>query len=700
MARRATRRLAPLRPGRPRGRPRSPRGLPAHPRPLRHGRRPRSPRDAAALAGVGYSVTAHAKDIFHVDNAPHLATRLRQASTVVTVSHYNVAPPAHGAARQPRCGTCPNGLPMPEPPIEPQAGGPVLCVARLVPKKGIDLLVRADGPLDATHRPLEIIGDGPCRADLEALAAELGIADRVRLPRCRSPQRRSTWPTAGARCWRSPAASTPTAIATACPPCWSRRWPARLPVVSTDVVGLDELVTDGVDGRAGRRPRTPRARRRDRRAARRPARRRRMGAGRPRDRVIGEFAPAHATAALLHVFDEALDAMRITVLCTDLGVRVPGDKGASMHLQSITEPSPPSATRCSWWASPGTATRPRAWRRRPPAAPPRPRRGPAARAQQARVRRSASSTRWATRVRDFAPARGLRAALAVRRRRHPHRRDDARRPPRARGERAAAEEEAQWRGLHLTDDAVGIEQRVLDHHRPRRRRERRGGRQDPFRRPARPLRRGRERCRSRAVPRAPPDAAPLAGHSACRPRRPSSASSALSVRGTASTSPSRPSPRTPHLHLAVVGDGPVRPDLERLAERLGVVHRVHFLGQCDHTAVATALAAADAAVAPVPGARDVLVLPTEAVRVPGRRGAGGRERDRADPASPRRRPVGHAGARPATLLRWPRRSSTPPLRPMRWHRAAAGREHTLAHHGWSDRARRIVDEVEVSRALA
>ena len=29
--------------------------------------------------------------------------------------------------------------------------------------------------------------------------------------------------------------------------------------------------------------------------------------------------------------------MRITVLCTDLGVRIPGDKGASMHLASITK---------------------------------------------------------------------------------------------------------------------------------------------------------------------------------------------------------------------------------------------------------------------------------------------------------------------------------------------------------------------------
>lgn len=45
---------------------------------------------AAAMAGVPFTVTAHAKDIFHADNMPHLARRVAGAASVVTVSEFNV----------------------------------------------------------------------------------------------------------------------------------------------------------------------------------------------------------------------------------------------------------------------------------------------------------------------------------------------------------------------------------------------------------------------------------------------------------------------------------------------------------------------------------------------------------------------------------------------------------------------------------
>ncbi len=133
-------------------------------------------RDAARLSGRPYTVTAHAKDIFHADNAPQLASRLRGAAGVVTVSRFNVdhlrtvldAPVHH----------VPNGLPAPEG-HGPDPSGPVLCVARLVAKKGVDTLLRAIAVPTSTAR-LEVVGDGPLRAELEALAVELGVGDRVR----------------------------------------------------------------------------------------------------------------------------------------------------------------------------------------------------------------------------------------------------------------------------------------------------------------------------------------------------------------------------------------------------------------------------------------------------------------------------------------------------------------------------------------
>jgi glycosyltransferase involved in cell wall biosynthesis len=59
----------------------------------------------------------------------------------------------------------------------------VLSVSNLVPLKGIDLNLRALARLSATHPELKwayrIVGDGPNRADLEALAQKLAIASQV-----------------------------------------------------------------------------------------------------------------------------------------------------------------------------------------------------------------------------------------------------------------------------------------------------------------------------------------------------------------------------------------------------------------------------------------------------------------------------------------------------------------------------------------
>jgi glycosyltransferase involved in cell wall biosynthesis len=52
------------------------------------------------------------------------------------------------------------------------------CVARLVPEKGVDMLIRAFAQLDGDPR-LRIIGGGPEKAALESLAESLGVADRV-----------------------------------------------------------------------------------------------------------------------------------------------------------------------------------------------------------------------------------------------------------------------------------------------------------------------------------------------------------------------------------------------------------------------------------------------------------------------------------------------------------------------------------------
>ena len=99
---------------------------------------------AGQMAGVPVTVTAHAKDIFHVANADELPRRLAGVAAVVTVSAFNVQ-----HLRQVVPGTpvvhIPNGVAL-----GPVAGAkvgarsaPVLVVSRLVAKKGIDTLLDA-----------------------------------------------------------------------------------------------------------------------------------------------------------------------------------------------------------------------------------------------------------------------------------------------------------------------------------------------------------------------------------------------------------------------------------------------------------------------------------------------------------------------------------------------------------------------------
>jgi glycosyltransferase involved in cell wall biosynthesis len=57
-------------------------------------------------------------------------------------------------------------------PCEPPADGPVVGVGRLLPEKGFDVLVRAAA---LTGDDVVVVGDGPARAELAALAHRLGV---------------------------------------------------------------------------------------------------------------------------------------------------------------------------------------------------------------------------------------------------------------------------------------------------------------------------------------------------------------------------------------------------------------------------------------------------------------------------------------------------------------------------------------------
>jgi GalNAc-alpha-(1->4)-GalNAc-alpha-(1->3)-diNAcBac-PP-undecaprenol alpha-1,4-N-acetyl-D-galactosaminyltransferase len=60
----------------------------------------------------------------------------------------------------------------------------IVAIGRLVPQKGFDVLLRAFAEVAGDHPEwrLTICGEGPARGELTALAAQLGIADRVAMP--------------------------------------------------------------------------------------------------------------------------------------------------------------------------------------------------------------------------------------------------------------------------------------------------------------------------------------------------------------------------------------------------------------------------------------------------------------------------------------------------------------------------------------
>lgn len=147
---------------------------------------------AAALATAGLRVplvvTEHTEAPWRGRGA-RLASRLtyRRADRLVAVSSaierllregYRVPPErvtAIPTAIAPRPGATTPWPPLP-------AGRPLVGrVSRLAPEKGVDVFLHAAARLAPLHPEARflVVGDGPCRAELEALAATLGLGERV-----------------------------------------------------------------------------------------------------------------------------------------------------------------------------------------------------------------------------------------------------------------------------------------------------------------------------------------------------------------------------------------------------------------------------------------------------------------------------------------------------------------------------------------
>jgi glycosyltransferase involved in cell wall biosynthesis len=134
------------------------------------------------MGGPSYSVTTHAKDIWHADvGVERLRDRLSGARFIATVTEANRRRLEAILTEPERVQVVPNAVDvhrLAPRPASPRRSRTILCVARLVEKKGIGDLVEACAHLVRTDRPvrLEVVGDGPQRPTLEAAATRLGVS--------------------------------------------------------------------------------------------------------------------------------------------------------------------------------------------------------------------------------------------------------------------------------------------------------------------------------------------------------------------------------------------------------------------------------------------------------------------------------------------------------------------------------------------
>jgi glycosyltransferase involved in cell wall biosynthesis len=210
-------------------------------------------RIAARLAGVPYSFTAHAKDIFHESVVEEdLRRKLRDAATVITVSDFNKTflDRRYGADAA-SVKRIYNGLDLEEfPYTAPNGREPIVSgIGRLVEKKGFGDLVRAMHLLKQRGRDArcEIVGDGAYRGALEAQIDELDLHDRVSLvgarPRGEVIERIRRAALVAAPCIVGADGNRdglPTVILEA--------MSLGTPCVATDVTGIPEVIRDGLTG--------------------------------------------------------------------------------------------------------------------------------------------------------------------------------------------------------------------------------------------------------------------------------------------------------------------------------------------------------------------------------------------------------------------------------------------------------------------
>ncbi|WP_282058321.1 glycosyltransferase family 4 protein [Lentibacter algarum] len=195
---------------------------------------------ASELTNIPYSFTLHGPDIFFEPHHWRLDEKIARAKFVSCISHFcrsqamAFSEPKHwGKLHIVHCGVEPlryHGTPQ---------GEALLFVGRLAAVKGLPVLLRA-----LAHVPeatLTIVGDGPQRGDIEALIDALNLHERVQLMGYRSQDE-------VAELLSQSRALVLPSFAEGLPVVLMEAMAAGLPVITTQIAGVPELVKDRENG--------------------------------------------------------------------------------------------------------------------------------------------------------------------------------------------------------------------------------------------------------------------------------------------------------------------------------------------------------------------------------------------------------------------------------------------------------------------
>ncbi|HPD14245.1 MAG TPA: glycosyltransferase family 4 protein [Planctomycetota bacterium] len=207
---------------------------------------------AADVAGLPFSFAVHARDVFA--EAEFFAAKARAADRIIACNSA-VAKRAAELVREAdraKIALVPHGLPLGRYPFRaelPRGEPLVLGVGRFVEKKGFACFVEAVAALRRRGRPVRcwLIGDGPERRALERQIAQLAVGDAVEI-RGWLPQEELAKAYGQAAALVAPSVAARDGDMDGLPNVVVEAAALGVPLVTTDVGGLPDLVRDGETG--------------------------------------------------------------------------------------------------------------------------------------------------------------------------------------------------------------------------------------------------------------------------------------------------------------------------------------------------------------------------------------------------------------------------------------------------------------------